>query len=108
MKSTETIKPSPLAGYVIPDGWYTPQPRLQQVREYFPAEDYGLPNDVEALLRSESKDTYLIVCGGDYYFYNEISDFITRIVEPKGLPNIMAELRENGRENIKTELLHYV
>lgn len=107
-KSTETKKPSALAGYVIPDGWYTPKRKLDQISEDFPAEDYGLPNDVEALLRSESMDTFLIMCAGEHYFYNEVSEFVTRIVEPTGLPNIIAELRENGRKNIKTELLHYV
>lgn len=107
-KSTETMKPSALAGYVIPDGWYTPKRKLDQISDDFPAEDYGLPNDVEALLRSESMDTFLIMCAGEYYFYNEVSEFVTRIVEPTGLPNIIAELRENGRKNIKTEFLHYV
>lgn len=97
-----------MADYVIPDGWHTPKLKLERISGYFPVEDYGLPYDAQALLRSESMDTYLIMCGGEYYSYNDISDFVTRIVEPQGLPNIIAELRENGRKNIKTKLLHDV
>lgn len=85
-----------MADYVIPDGWHTPKLKLERISGYFPVEDYGLPYDAQALLRSESMDTYLIMCGGEYYSYNDISDFVTRIVEPQGLPNIIAELRENG------------
>lgn len=109
MKSTKTSKPLPLAGCVIPDGWQnTPKRKLEQISECFPAEDYGLSNDVETVLRSASKDTFLIRCAGEYYFYDEVSEFVSRMVEPKGLPNIIADLRENGRKNIKTEVREYV
>lgn len=84
-----------MADYVIPDGWHTPKLKLERISGYFPVEDYGLPYDAQALLRSKSMDKYPIMCGGEY---NDISDFVTRIVEP----------RENGRKNIKTKLLHYV
>lgn len=50
----------------------------------FYAEDYSLPNDVEARLRSQSKHTYLIVFTGENYFYNDISDFVTRNRGAKG------------------------
>lgn len=52
--------------------------------------------------------TFLIVCAGDYYLYNEVSGLVICIVEPMGLPNIIAELRENWRKDINTELLRHV
>jgi len=59
--------------------------------ECFPNEDYGLPS-AKAILVDREQSNFLMECGEDYFLWNDVSNDIARIDEPKGLPDILQVL----------------
>ena len=61
-----------------------------------PFKDYDLP-PAETILWNKQKLTFLVLCDGRYMFLNELSGFVTEIVEPKALEDIVKLLPEPER-----------
>lgn len=80
----------------IPDGWNDDHYRLKSAAEAFPAEDYGLP-PANLILVDQDRSTFLVDCGGKYFFWNDISGDVARIDEPTGLSNILQAMKDSGK-----------
>ena len=80
----------------IPDGWNDNHYRLKSAAGAFPAEDYGL-SPANLILVDQDRSTFLVECGGKYFFWNDISDDVARIDEPTGLSNILQAMKDSGK-----------
>ena len=78
----------------VPPGWYTvPPDYVSTILEGWPGDDHKLPEPYKPLLFSEGEEEVLVQYGHDNYcLWNEISDDICLVEEPKDLGSILEGL----------------
>ena len=109
-QSTSTTKVLPGR---IPPGWYVAPPHdLTTILEGWPGPEYKLPEPYKPLLFSEGEVKVLIQYGHDNYcIWNEVSDDIFRIEEPKDLRSVLERLGDpmgkSSGARIRFQLLEY-
>lgn len=67
---------------------------MDLVEEDFPFEECKIPPG-KMLLMQEARSLYLVESGGNYYFWNELTDEVYAIVQPVELPQILKLLGES-------------
>ena len=66
---------------------------MDLVEDDFPLEECKIPPG-KMLLMQDARSLYVVESGGNYYFWNEITDEVYVIVQPLALPQILKLLEE--------------
>ena len=91
----------------VPPGWHTlSRSELEFFAEAFPGVEYKLPSPMRPVMYRDGHQDMLVLCGQDtYYVWNEISNDISRIEEPKDLETILKALGGDMYSRCKFALL---
>lgn len=78
---------------IIPNGWNNKPEALHNACFGLDPTDYGLQTPFTAHLADSRGERFLVSFGaGEFYLYNEVTQYLFRIEEPVGLERILAVL----------------